>query len=98
MKKVSDVNFDWNENKNQTNIIKHGIDCRAAAKIFKDDNFIASEDNSSDYGEVHYKIIGNVEPHGILLVVFTEREGDIIRIISARKATKKERLLYQKNH
>ncbi len=91
------MQFDWDSIKNATNISKHGIDFRAAARIFDDPNFIVNEDNRHDYGEVRYKIIGSVDPHGVLLVVYTERHENTIRIISARKATKNERHLYQRN-
>ena len=89
------MEFDWDSNKNATNISKHGIDFRAAVKIFDDPNFIANEDNRHNYGEIRYQIIGAVDPHGVLLVVYTERHENTIRIISARKANKKERRLYQ---
>ncbi len=46
-------------------------------------------------GKFATKIIGAVDPHGVLLVVYTERHENTIRIISARKANKKERHLYQ---
>ncbi len=70
---------------------------RAASKIFKDVNFIVSEDDRHDYGESRYQIIGTVDPHGVLLVVYTERHENTIRLISARKANKKERHLYQQS-
>jgi len=92
--KVS-VNFEWDENKNQANIRKHDIDFVEASKIFKDPNFIVNADNRRDYGETRYQIIGAVDPYGILLVVYTERHENTIRLISARKADKKERRLYQ---
>ena len=91
------MKFDWDSNKNSKNILKHGIDFRAAVKIFDDPNFIVNEDNRHDYGEVRYQVIGAVYPHGVLLVVYTERHESTIRIISARKANKKERRLYQQN-
>ncbi len=89
------MEFEWDHNKNQINIRKHDIDFIDAAKIFKDVNFIVNEDARRDYGETRYQIIGAVDPYGVLLVVYTERHENVIRIISARKADKKERLLYQ---
>jgi len=89
------MQFDWDSRKNATNILKHGIDFRAAVRVFDDPHFIVNEDGRHDYGEVRYQIIGAVDPHGVLLVVYTERHENTIRIISARKATKKERHLYQ---
>jgi uncharacterized DUF497 family protein len=52
------------------------------------------EDTSQDYGEERYQIIGGTV-FGLLFVVCTERDGDIIRLISARKATNAEKKLYQ---
>jgi len=90
------MEFEWDHNKNQINIRKHDIDFIEAAKIFKDINFIVNEDiRHDDYGETRYQIIGAVDPYGVLLVVYTERHENVIRIISARKADKKERRLYQ---
>jgi len=89
------MQFEWNHSKNEKNILKHGIDFRAAARVFDDPHFIVNEDDRHNYGESRYRIIGAVDPHGILLVVYTERYKNTIRIISARKANKKERHLYQ---
>ncbi|MET1253502.1 BrnT family toxin [Aliikangiella maris] len=92
------MNFEWDENKNQTNIRKHGIDFRAASKVFKDANFIVSEDTRYDYDENRFQIIGAVDPHGVLVVIYTECYEDTIRLISARKADKRERRLYQQSN
>ena len=89
------MQFEWDHNKNQRNIRKHDIDFVDAAKIFKAPNFIVNEDARYNYGEKRYRIIGVVDPYGVLLVVYTERHENVIRIISARKADKKERHLYQ---
>jgi len=89
------MQFEWDRSKNEKNILKHGIDFRAAVRVFDDPHFIASEDDRHAYGEVRYQIIGAVDPHGVLLVVYTERYENTIRIISARKANKKEKRLYQ---
>ena len=90
------MEFEWDEHKNNININKHGIDFRAAAKVFNDPHFLVNEDNRHNYDEQRYQIIGAVEPHGVLFVVYTERRENTIRIISARQANKKERRLYQK--
>ena len=89
------MQFEWDRSKNEKNILKHGIDFRAAARVFDDPRFIVNEDDRHDYGETRYQIIGAVDPHGVLLVVYTERHENKVRIISARKANKKERHLYQ---
>ncbi|GAA6168302.1 BrnT family toxin [Sessilibacter corallicola] len=89
------MKFEWDVNKNSGNISKHGIDFRSAVKVFNDPNFILSEDNSQEYDEVRYQIIGVVDPYGVLLVVYTERHEDVIRLISARKATSHEKRIYR---
>ena len=89
------MQFEWDRSKNEKNILKHGIDFRAAARVFDDPHFIVNEDDRHNYGETRYQIIGAVDPHGVLLVVYTERHENKVRIISARKANKKERHLYQ---
>lgn len=91
------MQFQWDDYKNQTNITKHGIDFLQASTVFKDTSAIVMEDIRHGYGESRYQIIGAANPLGIVFVVFAEREGNIIRIISARKASKREKRLYQQN-
>ncbi len=91
------MRFQWDTDKNATNIAKHGIDFMQAAPVFEDTNAIIMQDTRHGYDEERYQIIGVTNPLGIVFVVFTERDGDIIRIISARKADKREKRFYQKN-
>ena len=88
------MNFQWDEIKNATNIAKHDVDFRDAVKVFEDEHHLMREDLSQDYGEARYQIIGGTV-FGLLFVVYTERDGDIIRLISARAATKAEKKLYR---
>lgn len=85
------MKFEWNENKRQTNITKHGIDFMDAQKIFDYDT-VTIEDNRFNYGEQRFIAIGLLNSK-MIVVVYTEREN-IIRIISARKATKNEQRIY----
>ena len=88
------MNFEWDENKRKINIQNHGIDFVAAVSIFDDFNRIEAEDDRQDYGEERIQVIGSAKP-GILFVVYTERDsGGTYRIISARKANKKEKAVY----
>ncbi len=91
------MRFQWDNDKNATNIAKHGIDFMQAAPVFEDTNAIIMQDTRHGYDKERYQIIGVTNPLGIVFVVFTERDGDIIRIISARKADKREKRFYQKN-
>lgn len=88
------MDFEWDEIKRDRNIGKHGIDFAAAVGVFDDDERIETQDTREDYGEIRIQVIGEAMP-GILFVVYTERDnGNTYRIISARKANRKERALY----
>lgn len=90
--------FTWDDEKEKINIRKHGVDFRAAARIFLDSD-VMLEYNSVDEstGEERWDAIGVFEA-GILFVVYvervTKRSNDIIRIISARYAEKEEKKRY----
>ncbi len=86
--------YSWDENKRQSNIKKHGVDFVDAVMIFRDSNRIETIDDRKVYGEERLQTIGHALP-GILFVVYTYRDNKTKRrIISARKASKKERALY----
>lgn len=83
--------FIWDEEKNQANFAKHGIDFETAMLVFNDWQRIEIYDFEHSSNEDRYNTIGIVDD--VLFVVYTERK-DKIRLISARLATKKERSLY----
>ncbi len=89
------MTFEWDDNKEQINIKKHGMDFETASRVFDDENRIEIYDDlHSDY-EDRYITIGMIdEITCIAMVVYTERGTDVIRIVSARKATPKERRKY----
>jgi len=84
--------FEWDENKNQQNIKKHGIDFNDAPQIFKN-KLIVINDDRFDYKETRTIGFGNLFTR-IVCVVFTKR-NDIIRIISLRKANNREVKFYE---
>ena len=86
------MQFEWDENKNQLNQQKHGISFEEAKEIFSDIVF-TSISEKFDYGEIREVSIGAILKVLIVAVVHTDRNGKI-RIISARKATPKERRKY----
>ena len=94
MKKLE---FDWDTNKNKENIKKHKISFEEAKEVFYDDNAILFDDpDHSDYEE-RFLIIGRINKLNIYVVSHCYRENDgVIRIISARKATKNERETYER--
>ena len=83
--------FEWDEEKNRANMVKHGIDFAVAARVFEDDNRIEFYDLKHSEEEDRYQTIGMVGR--LLFVIYTER-GARIRLISARRANAQERSLY----
>jgi uncharacterized DUF497 family protein len=90
------LHFDWDDNKARLNLKNHGVGFDEAVTIFVDPLARIFDDESHSALEVREIVIGHSAYDRLLLVCFTER-GDMIRIISARKATKKERNDYEEN-
>ena len=94
--------FTWDDEKERINIRKHGIDFKAAVNVFLDE-YAIFEYNSVDErtGEERWDAIGFFEA-GIMFVVYVERitidGNDVIRIISARQAEKREKKRYVSNY
>ncbi len=83
--------FDWDENKNQINLKKHGIDFSEASTVFFDEQAILFDDPEHSEYEDRFLLIGMSEAANVCIVCHCYRKSDtVIRIISARKATKKE--------
>ncbi|MBC6434056.1 BrnT family toxin [Nostoc sp. HG1] len=92
--------FEWDDNKNLSNIAKHGLNFEEASELFDDNYRLTIPDHRNDYGELRKISIGQITLSSlqtiiIIVVVHTDR-NDVIRIISARKAKKKEREAYEK--
>ena len=83
------MNFEWDESKNKINIRKHDLDFFDAWEVFQNPMLIET-DNRHDYGEFRFLAIGILRDL-VVLLVFTERDNDIIRVISLRRALKYER-------
>lgn len=88
------MRFEWDENKNRINIRKHGIDFADVVDIFKHPVLILL-DGREEYGEERWIALGWIKAM-MGVVVYVERVDDVIRIISARKATKNEERRYEK--
>ena len=89
--------FEWDEDKNKSNLKLHGISFEDAKYVFNDPLKIILPDLYHSEKEERWLAIGLVGR--VLFVVFTERSENIIRIISARTATKAEERLYNdQNH
>ena len=90
-------NFDWDEDKNQSNIKKHGVSFEQAQYVFFDENAIVEYDDEHSVDEDRFVIIGTDLDFKILMVCHCIRKNDeIIRIISARKATQNEQMQYRR--
>ena len=90
--------FTWDENKAAANIIDHrGITFDEASTVFDDRLARIFDDEIHSFDERREIIIGHSIKNRLLLVCFTERPGEIIRIISARLPTRKERKKYEEN-
>lgn len=90
------IKFEWDIDKEKKNIKKHSINFNIASKVFLDPFFVSKQDRIVD-GEKRWQTIGIVNNVKILLVAHTMTDDNadtIIRIISARRATNKERRLY----
>ena len=90
------IRFEWHEAKNRSNKKKHGIDFETAQLVFDDPHCISFVERVSD-GEERWHAIGSIENIIVIVVVHTYREeasDEVIRIISARRATRHERNLY----
>lgn len=91
---TNDLKFEWDPEKEEENINKHNVSFPEASTIFYDNNSITIEDESHSFHEQRYITIGCTN-YGRLLTVCATDRGDFIRIISARKATRQERITYE---
>jgi len=89
--------FEWDRNKRAGNLRKHGVDFSEAMTVFMDPFAYTIEDEARSVTERREVIIGHSENNRLLLVGFTERNEGVIRIFSAREATKKERRDYEED-
>jgi uncharacterized DUF497 family protein len=87
------IEFEWDEQKAAANFAKHGVTFAAACAVFNDPFAVDQEERSMDYDELRRRIIG--VGNGIFLTVIYAERGETVRIISARKATRPERQLYE---
>ena len=87
---LCDLRFEWDPEKDRANQAKHGVSFRQASELFS-----GSVDCLEIYDELHsieedrFIVVGPIQL-GVIVVVYTEHKEDAIRILSARKATRKE--------
>ena len=92
------IRFEWNETKASHNWAKHKVTFETAQFVF-DDPYAITEFDHVERGEKRWRTIGLIGASVVLLVAHTFEEGDIetVRIISARRATRQERIRYEAN-
>jgi len=92
------MRIEWDDEKNKRNQAKHGVSFETARLVFSDPHAMSIQDRH-EYGEERWQTIGRVAQEVILLVAHTHRDDEAdeetVRIISARKATARERRAYE---
>ena len=86
------LSFEWDDAKAAANEAKHGVSFQAAVRAFSDPHGIDVIDETMDYGEIRFSLVA-FSSEVLLSVAYTER-GEKVRIISARRATRRERVNY----
>mgnify|MGYP001266208881 CR=1 FL=1 len=90
------LKFEWDETKARSNLAKHGVSFEEAASVFGDPLALTFSDPDHSLGEKRWLTFGVSRSGRLLVVAHTER-GRAIRIISARKATRHERGIYEQS-
>ncbi len=89
------IKFDWDATKAASNLRKHGVSFEEAQSVFYDEFALQFDDESHSAEEDRFLLLGMSSGAHLLLVCHCERAGgEVIRIISARKATKQESSFY----
>lgn len=88
------MEFEWNEEKAASNLVKHGVSFEEAKTVFSDPLYVDFYDPDRSEEEERYIIMGESQQGRLLLVAYTERRS-AIRIVSARKVTQRERRTYE---
>ena len=90
------LSFDWNPGKARSNARKHGVTFEEAASVFLDEYAVQFHDENHDDHEHRFIMLGLSRRLRLLVVVHAERnDGRVIRVISARKATRREQSYYR---
>jgi uncharacterized DUF497 family protein len=89
------MQFEWDTEKAETNLKKHKIDFSEAETVFGDPTAKIFDDEAHSFEEKREIIVGHSVQNRLLIICFTERENDTVRIISARLTTSQERRDYE---
>ncbi|MEK6542307.1 MAG: BrnT family toxin [Pseudomonadota bacterium] len=91
------IRFEWDEAKNRSNLVKHGIGFAEAMDVF-DDPLRLTKFDRIENGEVRWQTIGSIGMFRIILIAhmfFDDDDNEVVRLISARSVTRKERREYE---
>ena len=91
------LSFEWDERKAESNFAKHGVSFEEASTVFGDPLSLTIPDPAHSQGEDRSIVLGQSHQRKLLVVVHTER-SDNIRIISARRASRRERKSYEESN
>ena len=89
--------YEWDEDKAKVNPHKHQVSFQEGVTVFNDPLIATQPDPDHSLDEQRYIVVGRSVRGRVLVVVFTER-GDMIRLISCRKATPRERRVYEEDN
>ena len=92
---MDDIVFQWDEKKSRSNKRKHGVSFEEAKTVFYDENAVQFDDPDHSADEDRFIMVGISFKLRVLVVSHCERNGDVIRIISARKAARHEVKYYE---
>lgn len=90
-----DIEFEWNPQKAAANRRKHQVSFDEAATVFEDVHALDQDDELHSDEETQEAILGYSARNRLLVVSFVEREPNRVRLVSARLATRKERMIYE---
>jgi len=93
---MDSFHFEWDQNKNRSNHEKHAVSFEEALTVFYDENAVEYYDDNHSSEEERFIMLGISYQLRLLVVCYCIRNSDAIRIISARKTTKKEAKAYGK--
>ncbi|MCK5811733.1 MAG: BrnT family toxin [Clostridiales bacterium] len=93
------MTYEWDSKKNEDNVKKHGISFEKASRVFADPLQLSVVDKRFSYFEERWITIGKADEEQLIVIAniyFNNDDEEVIRIISARKATANERKQYEK--
>ena len=92
---ITAMEFEWDETKSEACLVHRGFDFEYAVRAFRDPHRTVARDQRWDYGEKRYRLLGGIEGR-VFVLIYTTR-GSAIRLISARKANKRENQEYERD-